>query len=180
MYAESMVVTFTGRKIDYRNFCIDDVSILDIAKGLSNECRFGGQCDVFYSVAQHSLLVSSIVPAHLALEALLHDASEAYLKDFPSPLKKILPEYSRLENKIDCKIREKFNISTVKSPEVKLADLIILATESRDLGMEAILDYPTLKGILPASNLDIAPLKPELAFSAFISKFNELTCYQYV
>src|SRR5262249_40410739 len=62
--------------------------IEDIAQGLAHECRFNGHVREFYSVAEHCVRVSWLVPQAFALEGLLHDASEAYLKDVPSPLKK--------------------------------------------------------------------------------------------
>ncbi len=79
----SYIATSTGKHIDFVNITPDQICIEDIARGLSNECRFAGQLESFYSVAQHSVYVSQIVPPEYALEALLHDAAEAYIKDIP-------------------------------------------------------------------------------------------------
>src|SRR5690606_24523800 len=77
----------SGKVVDLFNFRTEDVDLRDIARGLSNESRFGNQT-VFYSVGQHSVILSKVVPDHLAAAALLHDAAEAYLGDVPVPLKK--------------------------------------------------------------------------------------------
>ncbi|HHA2288638.1 TPA: HD family hydrolase [Enterobacter ludwigii] len=174
MHSATTIVTFSGKKIDFLNLSINDIDIIDIAKGLSNECRFGGQCESFYSVAQHSVLVSYLTPVHLALEGLLHDATEAYIKDFPSPLKKCMPQYINLEKEIESLIRVKFNISSCEASEVKHADRIMLATEARDLGMEKVLDYPSLRDISPSVIIKVVPMLPKAAFSAFLERFAEL------
>lgn len=101
--------TFTGMKVTpLRPFeCCSQYTVADIAWALSMKPRFGGHCSRFYSVGQHCLLVSKIAerlhvvpkkleegdkdagPAEVALAALLHDASEAYLPDFISPIKSL-------------------------------------------------------------------------------------------
>ena len=71
------------------------IEIVDIANGLACETRYAGHLPDqdnwlagFYSVAQHSVLVSNrLTTRELKLAALLHDAEEAYIKDLPSPLK---------------------------------------------------------------------------------------------
>lgn len=66
----------------------------------------------------------------------MHDATEAYCQDIPAPLKRLLPDYKRMEEKIDAVIREKYGLPPVMSTPVKYADLIMLATERRDLGLD--------------------------------------------
>jgi 5'-deoxynucleotidase YfbR-like HD superfamily hydrolase len=80
-------LTYTGRTFWPMDPRPDEVSILDIAQALSHQCRFSGHTREFYSVAEHSVRVSQIVPAPHQLWALLHDAAEAYLLDWPRPLK---------------------------------------------------------------------------------------------
>jgi len=58
-----------------------------IARSLSRICRFGGHLREFYSVAQHSYLVASLVAPELRAHALLHDAGEVVIGDIVSPLK---------------------------------------------------------------------------------------------
>src|SRR5258708_39476115 len=65
-------------------------NIEDIAHGLANICRYAGQCKRFYSVAEHSILVSQTAKG-FEYEALLHDAAEAFVGDISRPLKQMLP-----------------------------------------------------------------------------------------
>ena len=79
--------TVSGKIIDLNHPTEDMIDIKDIAAALSKICRFGGQINQFYSVAQHCVLVAAMAPAIIKKEALMHDAAEAYLLDIPKPLK---------------------------------------------------------------------------------------------
>jgi uncharacterized protein len=84
----SFTTTYTGKIVHLPEPLEDEIDILDIAHALSQMCRFTGHTSFFYSVGYHSILASEFVePAHLALEALLHDAHEAYIADLPRPIK---------------------------------------------------------------------------------------------
>lgn len=109
--------------------------IEDIAHALAHECRFGGHVREHYSVAQHCVLVSWHVPPRLRLEALLHDAAEAYLKDIPRPFKKdpAMAGYRAVERVFESAIAVRFGLTSWDSPEVKEADLVVCAAEQRDL-----------------------------------------------
>lgn len=127
--------TVSGKEINLLNPCEDDIDIFDIAQALSNICRFGGHLNQFYSVAQHSVLVMAIVEpwnADLALEALLHDATEAYLGDVISPLKHLLgASYKTLEANFETVIAQKFllNNSLAAKKMIKSADIQALEME---------------------------------------------------
>jgi len=101
------ILTRTGRRFDLLAPKADQVSTLDIAHALSQLCRFNGHTSRHYSVAQHSLLVASIVPAEHQLAALLHDATEAYVGDMTRPLKALLPDFSAIEHGIWLAICER-------------------------------------------------------------------------
>lgn len=85
--------TYTGRKVYPLDLRPEDIDIRDIAHALALECRYLNHSSVHYSVAQHSVLLSRWVPAEFALDALLHDAEEAYLGDLARPLK-VLPQFA--------------------------------------------------------------------------------------
>jgi len=147
--------------------------IEDIAHHLSLVCRFTGAVRVHYSVAQHSVLVSQLVPPEFALEGLLHDASEAYLNDIASPVKAGLPDYKSAEVEMEKALAKKFGLYWPKSPEVKRADGIAVATEARDLMRNA----PTLWRLpeKPLRGVLIEPWSPQQAEQIFLDRFREIT-----
>ncbi|ECY3259720.1 HD family hydrolase [Salmonella enterica subsp. enterica serovar Alachua] len=170
----SFIKTFTGQHIDYRNVRAEQIDIEDIAVALSNICRFAGHVPEFYSVAQHAVLCSQIVPKEFAFEALMHDAAEAYCQDIPSPLKRLLPDYQRIEETVDIAIRQRFGLPNMMSTPVKYGDLVILATERRDLDLDDGSIWPVLEGIPPSDIVSVIPLKPGQAYGLFLNRFNEL------
>lgn len=123
------IQVFSGNYVDLVNPDMNTILIEDIAHSLSNLCRFTGHTRHFYSVAHHSIAVSKIVPHEYALEALLHDATEAYLGDVSSPLKSLLGEYKLLESRLYRRIAKKFQIPEKTSEIVKLADFEICQQE---------------------------------------------------
>ena len=147
------------------------ITVEDIASGLANEARFNGQTHDFYSVAQHSVLVSLIVPPAHTWEALFHDCAEAVIKDIPKPLKRLLPDYQALEHRVEAAIFAKLGIALPLHPSIKEADLILLATERRD--MMPPHDHPEWPDVLPMQSA-IVPLAPAEARDYFMSRYHEL------
>jgi hypothetical protein len=111
----------------------DEVFIGDIAHALSNLCRYGGHCRKFYSVAEHSVLVSQVVPPEDALAGLLHDAAEAYCIDVPRPLKGYLAGYEDIEHRNWRAICQRFGLPVELPASVKLADNAVLLAEKAAL-----------------------------------------------
>lgn len=91
-------------------------------------------------MAAHSIHVSKMVPKKYRLQALLHDASEAYLCDIPAPFKALLPDYKELERKIMQAVAEKLEFSLPLHESVKTADAVALYLERRDLFTHPVLD----------------------------------------
>ena len=152
----------------------------DIARALANLCRFGGHCRAFYSVAQHSVIVSRVVEerggdAEDAFAALMHDATEAYLGDMPHPLKHRGPlgaAFREAEQHLEAVLRERFAIKP-DVPEIKRADRALLATERRALSDEAW-HWPELEGVEPLE-MALEPWPPDEAARAFAARYAELT-----
>jgi hypothetical protein len=84
------MITYRKKLINPLALKPEDIDFWDILQGLTNICRFGGQCPRFYSVLEHTLLVTDLVDESLKLHALLHDAAEAYLGDIIRPIKSLL------------------------------------------------------------------------------------------
>lgn len=125
-----------GRVIDLENPKPEDFTIEDVARGLSNCCRFAGQLRHFYSVAQHSLLVASLIPKGPQWQrfALLHDASEAYCGDVTRDLKHspVMAGYRELEDGVQRAIEARFGIEaseTVRA-EAKRSDVVCAVFEN--------------------------------------------------
>lgn len=112
--------TFTGRRFYPMDPQAADVDPVDIAHALSLICRYGGHTTSFYSVAEHSVLLSHAVPNRHALWALLHDAGEAYVGDMVRPLKRSMGLYRQVEDAILVAIAERFGLDRGASPSGRL------------------------------------------------------------
>lgn len=172
----STIQVISGQYIDPLNPDTERINIEDIAHALSNVCRFTGHVREFYSVAQHSVLVSYVVPKEFALAGLMHDASEAYLADIASPVKPHLSSYYDIEEALMSVIAEKFGFDWPMHPEVRKADLILLATEKRDLlpAHEEDEKFWMFNGFPPLAT-PIYPYEPKAAKVYFLNRFKELT-----
>ncbi len=165
------IQTFSGQHFDLTDPQPDTIRIEDIAHALSQINRFTGHTHRPYSVAQHSLQASYIVPPQFALEALLHDAHEAYTGDVSAPLKSLLPDYRALEDRIESAVRRRFGLPVGMSPEVKRAVMIMLATERRDVLKDDGAPRTYLEGVEPARVLYYDGWEPAAVRSAFIQRF---------
>lgn len=116
------MMTYTGQAFYPYDMRLADFCIEDIAHALSLLCRYGGHCRKFYSVAEHSVLISRMVAPEYAYEALMHDATEAYLVDMPRPIKMGFPQYKDMEAKIWDMIARRFGLPAELAPEVHKAD----------------------------------------------------------
>ena len=167
------VSTFSGNRFYPLEPRIDRVAIEDIAHGLAYQCRFNGQTREFYSVAQHSLIVASLVSPQLRLAALLHDAAEAYLGDMVKPLKVLLPEFAAIEDKVTQIIGDTFGVDFSDYGPIKEADLIALATEKRDLMPHSVERWAYLDSVRALPD-PIVPMSPRDAKTAFLHEFGRL------
>lgn len=123
------IQTFSGRQFFPLDPRPEDIFFDDIAHGLSLLCRFGGQCERFYSVAEHSYHVSTQVALESAKWGLLHDAAEAYIGDMLRPTKRMLPDYRKIEQRIQEAIAIRFGLDPVMPNAVAIADQRILMDE---------------------------------------------------
>lgn len=135
---DNWLLTFSGIKVHPLDPKPEEIRVVDIAHGLSNICRFGGQCRVFYSVAEHSvrvahLLARSSAPKEMVMWGLMHDAAEAYLGDVIRPLKGFFPAYKVVEEKVLKTVARKLRLSWPIPAKVKEADSSLLKSEAMEL-----------------------------------------------
>ena len=175
MKMEPYIETYSGLRVYFNDINKDIISIADIAHSLSQICRFTGHTKEFYSVAQHSVLVADAQTTLAEKRAgLLHDASEAYVNDLPSPLKACvdLGDYKKLENSFHYVINQKYKVNNGMTPNIKKADLEALFTEKRDVLNKAS-DWGWGEDIETFKD-KIIPLPPKEAKALFIQRFIEL------
>lgn len=172
-YAKGPTITLaSGRLFDFLDPRGSDFSIEDVAHGLSYICRYAGQCSEFYSVAEHSILVSD-VSDDFAYEALLHDAAEAFMGDITRPLKQLLPEYRRIEAAVEDAIIERFDLDPAYRPVVKAVDLRVLAAEQEQVMASGCSDWARAAGIEPAP-IRVRHLPPSIAKRQFLDRYHSL------
>lgn len=152
-----------------------EFSILDIAHGLSNLCRFAGQTKNFYSVAEHSVHCSYLVPEAHAMEGLMHDAAEAFIGDVSRPLKQLLPEYKAIEKRVERAIADRFGLRYYWPASVQHADTRMLRAEQHQL-MSNDDDWECLNGVdlTALGQRELLCLPPTMAKCQFLARYTEL------
>lgn len=184
------IQTYTGGQFWPLDPRAEDVRIEDIAHSLSLMCRFTGHCKHFYSVAQHSVLVSRVVECNdrisgldclapketlrIALWGLLHDASEAYMHDLPRPLKRAEgfgELYKKHERRVMRVICEHFGLPIEEPKIVKVVDTVLLLTEQRDLMGRQAKPWKDTAEPLPQP---IEPWDSLYAENEFLCRFHDL------
>lgn len=178
------ILTHTGRVFQPLDPDPDLIDIEDIAHALSNQCRYTGHTRFFYSVAQHSVLTTTVLllptldwnfgtpSKRLLLEALLHDASEAYLSDMARPIKKhpeFGPFYLEAEERLEQAIAERFGLRHPWHDFIKEADTMLLNTEASQLMPE---NFPLYEEPL---DLKIEYTSPPKAKRLFLECYEQLT-----
>ena len=167
------IQTYTGKKFYPFSPRVEDINIEDIAHALSMNCRFNGHVNSFYSVAQHSVLVSKTCEEQFAFTGLMHDSAEAYISDIARPLKRMesFTFYKELEDNILKVIFKKYNVEVVND-HIKYVDSRMTLTEGRDL-MPDISYWPMSKKY-GTYDFEVVPVGWKLAKTMFLKRFKEL------
>lgn len=174
---ENWIETRSGKRVSVENPLPNQFDIKDIAYALSNTCRFNGHCSGFYSVAEHSVAVALRLPPDMRLAGLLHDATEAYLGDVPSPIKQFLPDYKAIEQRFEEALATAFMVDLWQD-DVKAADIDALFTEAHFLIPSQGKDWTFFQGPKKFEvNRRLAPvcLPPQGAYQLFMGMYYDLT-----
>ena len=177
---ETRIMLASGTLFDIADPAGSEFTLNDIAHGLGRVCRFAGHTNRFYSVAEHCVHVSRLVPLEHKRAALLHDAAEAFIGDVTRPLKAMLPDYRKIEKAIEDAISDRFLIdelgnasrTAIHHPLIKKIDVAMCYVEAREL-------MPSIPGYWSSMNADPEAVtaarsirlnfdKPEFATAAWL------------
>jgi Predicted hydrolases of HD superfamily len=157
---------------------MEDIKIEDIAHSLSLMTRANGHCSRFYSVAQHSIhcyreAKSRRYSGRVQLGCLLHDASESYISDLTRPVKRNVPEYFAIEQKLQSVIYDRFglgNLSDEERKQIENVDDTLLYYEFKELmDFQLFDDPPGLAAQHDFSQKDFSMVEKE-----FLAIFNQM------
>ena len=175
--------TYTGKQFYILDPRPEDFCIEDVAHALSNQCRYNGHTDRFYSVAEHSIILALYVlnnvrqypnPQWVAYKMLMHDGVEAYISDIPRPVKNSIPELEAAELLVELVYAKKFRTSAKLCPPFKELDKRIVVDEKRAL-MVAGSDHvwEPYNRLVPLG-VEIVGLVPEVAERRFLDLYAAL------
>lgn len=156
----------------------EEVCKYDLAWGLSRVPRFNGlsTAGVPYSVAQHLVLASRLVPGKHALAALLHDAAEVYCHDIISPLKRLIADaYKPIEERVLTAVMARFGVlyDEEAAATVSVVDRRLLSTEVRDLTSHGVIVGEEVQP--PYSEFRIRPWDQERSYHEWLDRLEQLT-----
>jgi hypothetical protein len=162
----------------------------DIAHSLGMICRYNGAVRHFYSVAEHSIIVSLLMQELKLgdpMEGLLHDAQEAYVSDMVSPWKQLLSGWNSFEDMVEAPLRKHFGLPSEKTFGCRQADTIALFIEGwflkqdRGESLLSFYDEDTTKlraiaqKLIDKEGWRVMNLTPSEATQAFLRRHRELT-----
>ena len=177
MSAGVYISTHSGSSFYFDEPNPEAINLEDICHALSNMCRFTGHTKSFYSVAQHSVIVSNLCgdwSHQVQKQALLHDATEAYLSDINTPAKSLLKDYQELEHKVWRAICKRFDMQEELYPAVKRADRVAVMLEKRNL-LKVESDWGPEYESVDTSYLEMpTPLYPQEAKTLMLERCREL------
>lgn len=135
----NLLGTYSGTRINinknYDGLMLGEVNLEDVVHGLALQCRFAGQLGRFYSVAQHSVILSKLFfEEDYPLYALLHDADEAYLPDIPRPWKDEFPEFNKLGARVRRWVLRSIGLEGSIPKEIEEMDRDIAHAEAHYIG----------------------------------------------
>jgi len=168
------VPTVSGELVDILDPHADQIHLMDIAVGLSNTCRYAGQIQQYYSVAQHSVVVSRMVGRRLAPYGLLHDAAEAYLHDLGPAVKLMVGSlYRPIEDRLQELIYRSLGLRRLS------ADDRMTLKDADQRAAKAEMEFFGICGRTGAGKAHhdadlVVPLGPGRARALFLDRFNEL------
>lgn len=187
--------TYSGIKFYPLNPKVEDINIIDIVNSLTQLVRAGGHFKHFYSIASHLINCTSEAEQRtkdwdkdkqeeFLKQVFIHDFTEAYVSDLVSPLKRSIPEYKEVENKIEQVIYEKFGVTLDKNSDnyklLKEIDVAITAYEAYHL-MPNLKHWDTSYSYLvenkdkrDLSHIDLSENKINDVKISFIWMFDEL------
>lgn len=166
----------SGATFNYNKPEESNVTIDDIASAVSNICRFSGHLPRFYSVAQHLVNTSRIVPPEHAFTALMHDTAEAFTNDLPTPLKWAFPIFKELETNIEAAMSAKFGFQFPYPKLIKEADTNMLILEKLYVKEDTSV-WPNYEGIEVDHLVPLVSLEswqPRRAKREFLERYEEL------
>jgi 5'-deoxynucleotidase YfbR-like HD superfamily hydrolase len=179
---DACIETFTGVMFNLLHPTIEMIAIEDIAHSGSQLCRFTGHTRHHYSIAQHELHGSYLVPEENALEFLLHDAAESFVNDMSRPLKHMTAMgdlYRPIEENIQVLVRKKYGLPVIQSPIIHKIDNMMLLAEKKQLMGKA--DWLKM-GIEnwevntnESANIVIQEMAPKEVELKFLKRFKQLT-----
>ena len=169
MKRPDQIITFTGVLFAPCSPHAEEIRAADIAHSLSLLCRANGHFKQFYSVAQHSLNCAKEAACRgytvkVQLACLLHDASEAYISDITRPVKRNLPSYVAIEEKLQACIWDAFGIFLTPDEEAKVKavdDAILYAEFEGLMGEKVFADAPEIKSASDLSERDFKTVESE-------------------
>lgn len=189
---DAVIQTHSGQALCTLNPDPATIRFDDIAVALSRKTRFNGHVP-FYSVAQHCVLGSQLLPSPFKLAFLLHEVSEVYLPDVPGPLKPFVEvrvsetvsyTWKALEQIHTIEVLNALGLQSLEplihSPEVKRMDAAMLMAEANALHPEPLIEQwkaitvePADVGVALDPELLWAPEQAELRFRAAFERYTK-------